>query len=99
MPRDRRPSAQSLKLLASLLGRPGEWRHGYALSKESGLKAGTLYPLLRRLSGLGLLESHWEASGRPGAPPRHCYRLTDTGVSLARTSIAAAHTGPASGAG
>ena len=37
-------------LLSTLLESPRAWRHGYDISKETGLKAGTLYPLLMRLS-------------------------------------------------
>jgi PadR family transcriptional regulator PadR len=87
MSRTRRASAQSLRLLTILLGQPQEWRHGYALSKDSGLRAGTLYPLLLRLSGLGLLESRWEAPLRPGRPPRHSYRFTGAGVRFARAQL------------
>ncbi len=38
-------SAQTLRLLAELLGSPRGWRHGYELSKATGLKSGTLYPI------------------------------------------------------
>ena len=38
MLRDRRPSPQSLRLLAALAAQPRRWRHGYDLSKETGLK-------------------------------------------------------------
>jgi DNA-binding PadR family transcriptional regulator len=59
------------------------WRHGYDLAKATGLKSGTLYPLLMRLSEQGLLESRWQDAERPGLPPRHCYRLSAAGAALA----------------
>ena len=60
------------------------WRHGYDISKATGIKSGTLYPLLLRLTEQGFLASRWEAPERPGRPPRHAYRLTPAGVGLAR---------------
>jgi PadR family transcriptional regulator, regulatory protein PadR len=66
------------------MDRPQAWRHGYDLSKATGLRSGTLYPLLMRLSEQGLLEQCWQEAGRPGLPPRHVYRLTASGLALAR---------------
>ena len=59
------------------------WRYGYDLARATGLKSGTLYPLLMRLSEQGLLESRWQDAERPGLPPRHFYRLSASGVALA----------------
>ena len=40
------------------LGREGQrWRYGYDLGKETGLKSGSLYPILIRLADRGLLET------------------------------------------
>jgi len=83
-------SRQTRALLAALLERPQTWRHGYDLSKETGLRSGTLYPLLMRLSEHGLLESRWQEAERPGLPPRHAYRLTAPGLALAREQELAA---------
>lgn len=59
---------------------PDEWRYGYDLSRVTGLKSGTLYPLLIRLSDQGLLESKWQAPTVQGRPPRHTYRITAAGM-------------------
>jgi len=83
----RKWSRQTLALLAALMERPRTWQHGYELSKETGLKSGTLYPILIRLSEQGLLDSRWKDAERPGRPPRHVYRLTATGVALAREQV------------
>lgn len=83
----RKCSRQTLALLAALMERPRAWQHGYELSKETGLKSGTLYPLLIRLSEQGLLTSRWKDAERPGRPPRHVYRLTATGLALAREQV------------
>jgi DNA-binding PadR family transcriptional regulator len=88
MARRRNISTQTQSLLATLLEAPQAWRHGYELSKLTGLKSGTLYPLLMRLSDQGLLESKWEPSAQAGRPPRHVYRLTAAGATLAHHSAA-----------
>jgi len=84
MPRKPNNSRQTRTLLATLLDSRATWRHGYDLSKETGLRSGTLYPLLMRLSEQGLLESRWQEAERPGLPPRHVYRLTASGLVFAR---------------
>jgi PadR family transcriptional regulator PadR len=79
-------SRQTQALLMALLKSPRDWRHGYDLSLETGLKSGTLYPILMRLADQGLLESEWQESDHPGRP-RHAYRLTADGVVLAREAV------------
>src|SRR5437867_2760111 len=101
MPRKPNSSRQTRALLAAFLDLSRAWRHGYELSKETGLKSGTLYPVLMRLSEQGHLESRWQEPERPGLPPRHVYRLTASGLALAREqarSEAAAMVGDPSGA-
>lgn len=80
----RKCSRQTVALLAALLKQPRSWQHGYALSKETGIKSGTLYPILIRLGDQGLLASRWKDAEQPGRPPRHVYRLTPTGLAFAR---------------
>jgi DNA-binding PadR family transcriptional regulator len=77
-------SLQTRLLLAALIEAPQRWRYGYELSRVTGLKSGTLYPLLIRLSDQGLLEASWEDDVVPGRPRRHLYRLTANGRALAR---------------
>ncbi|MBI1406301.1 MAG: PadR family transcriptional regulator [Caulobacter sp.] len=56
---------------------------GYAYDIASRLAAaidmgeGTIYPLMRRLQGDGLVETYLVES--PSGPPRKYYRLTDAG--------------------
>jgi PadR family transcriptional regulator PadR len=80
----RKCSRQTVALLVALLKQSRSWQHGYALSKETGLKSGTLYPILMRLGDQGLLNSRWKDAEQPGRPPRHVYRLTATGLAFAR---------------
>jgi PadR family transcriptional regulator, regulatory protein PadR len=76
-------SPQTLLILDAFLDHPAEWKYGYDLSRSTGLKSGTLYPLLMRLAERKLLETAWE-NGEPGRPPRHMYRFTSEGIQFAR---------------
>ena len=90
MERNRRPSAHTLLLLEALSKRPRSWQYGYELSQITGLKSGTLYPILMRLCDRGQLQSQWQAAAQPGRPPRHVYRLTSAGTAYARGALARA---------
>jgi len=83
-------SPQTRAVLAVLSRQPQAWRHGYDLARETGLKSGTLYPLLIRLADQGFLEAEWRQPLQPGRPPRHAYRLTAAGLALATASVPAA---------
>lgn len=75
----------SLVLLA-VLARAGREMYGYEIAKavkaegEGGLifKQGAIYPVLRSLNSLGLLESRVEASAF--GPPRRYYNITSDGM-------------------
>ena len=82
-----RLSSETLQVLESFLARPATWRYGYELSRETGLKSGTLYPILMRLEKHKLLEATWVATSE-GVPPRHTYRLTPDGLEWARDKLA-----------
>lgn len=88
MTSSRKASPQTLALIATLLERPRQWRHGYDLAQATGLKSGTLYPILMRLSDRSLLASEWQESPDRGRPPRHMYRLTSSGVAWAKDQLA-----------
>lgn len=71
-------------LVLSVLSQMGEPKYGYALVQsleEQGVSIdpNTLYPLLRRLEGQGLLESSWETGG---SKPRKYYRRTAYGTRI-----------------
>ena len=83
MKRSRSASSQTKNLLDLMMSRRSRWLHGYELSDHTGLKSGTLYPILMRLSDRGMLESRWEPSPHQGRPPRKLYRLTAQGVAYA----------------
>ena len=90
MGRKIRFSPQTSVLLEALLRQPTSWHHGYALSQQTGLASGTLYPILMRLEKLRWLETSWEKPGNAGRPPRHLYRLTSEARAWARDELAKA---------
>lgn len=86
MTRQRALSPHARTVLAFLLDMGGRWSHGYALARQAGVKSGTLYPLLIRLEAQGHLEAEWQQPAEAGRPPRHAYRLTASGIALARAN-------------
>lgn len=79
-----RISPQTLRVLERFIEHPTAWRYGYELSRETGLKSGTLYPILMRLAKFSLLETKWVTT-EDGVPPRHTYRLTPKGCEMVRS--------------
>ena len=88
MVRRRGFSAQTLSVFRALASDTATWRHGYGLAQETGLKSGTLYPILIRLAERGLVEATWEEGQPAGRPRRHSYRLTAEGLAAAEMSLA-----------
>jgi len=59
-----------------------DYHFGFDIMDATGLPSGTVYPALRRLETMGLVESSWEDDGRArraNRPRRRNYRLTKTG--------------------
>ena len=84
MSRTRSLSPAARSVLAHLASAGADWSHGYDLCQSAGVKSGTLYPLLIRLESQGYLEDRWQDPTEAGRPPRHAYRLTKSGLALAR---------------
>ncbi len=56
--------------------------YGFDIIGVTGLPSGSVYPLLRRFEGSGLVESRWEdeaAAHAEGRPPRRYYEATGGG--------------------
>jgi len=83
-------SAQTLAVLAELCATPSRWRHGYGIARDTGLRSGTLYPVLLGLADRGLVEACWEDEQPAGRPRRHLYRLTPEGLAAATAALAQA---------
>ena len=88
MARKLNSSRQTEALLGALLQSGPDWRYGYDLSKQTGLKSGTLYPILMRLEAQRWLETAWEDGPDPGRPRRHLYRLSALGSPEATALLA-----------
>jgi PadR family transcriptional regulator PadR len=94
----RRLSPQSIAVLSVLQAARNQWRYGLEISEATGLKSGSLYPILVRLAERGLLESKWLEPEKQGRPARHAYRITGLGrealseaMALARAARLAPH--------
>lgn len=85
MPVRIRFSAQTFAVLSALAGQPAAWRHGYDLARETGLRPGTLYPILIRLSDQQLVGARWTEA----EPRRHQYQLTPSGLAVAAAADSA----------
>lgn len=93
MKRNRPPSRETRKVLELLAG--GGWLHGYDMLKATGLKSGSLYPILMRLEERGMVEAEWQEPVKPGRPARHAYRLTPAGRLFRAGLVACDVIGPA----
>jgi DNA-binding PadR family transcriptional regulator len=64
--------------------------YGFEIIDATGLRAGTVYPILRRLDEGGFVRSSWESAGTAradGRPPRRTYRMTGEGERAAREAL------------
>lgn len=71
-------------LVLAVLSQLRQVQYGYSLrqalaARGMAIEEGTLYPLLRRLEGQGVLDSEWRIED---GPPRRYYRLNDAGEAL-----------------
>jgi PadR family transcriptional regulator, regulatory protein PadR len=81
------------RVLRALLEDVNAERYGIEIADLAELATGTVHPILARLEGVGWVTSRWEeidprAEGRAA---RRYYRLTTSGVELARDALARAY--------
>lgn len=77
-------------LILLVLSQLREDMYGYSLVKQLNdhdipMDANTLYPLLRRLEGQGLLESRWDTGE---SKPRKYYKITADGLNVLEKTTA-----------
>lgn len=77
-------------LILLVLSQLREDMYGYSLVKQLNdhdipMDANTLYPLLRRLEGQGLLESRWDTGE---SKPRKYYKITADGLAVLEKTTA-----------
>jgi PadR family transcriptional regulator PadR len=84
-------SAQTLKVLGSLLSDPRDELSGADIARLTKLPSGTLYPILLRLEAAGWLSSRWEKESPVdlGRPRRRFYRPTALGARRAKQELRA----------
>ena len=77
-------------LILLVLSQLREDMYGYSLVKQLNdhdipMDANTLYPLLRRLEGQGLLQSRWDTAE---SKPRKYYKITEDGLAVLERTTA-----------
>lgn len=85
MKKEPRFTAQTVSVLDMLITNPNS--SGADIARATGLKTGTLYPILMRLEEAGWLTSQWE-EGDPsllGRPRKRFYSVTGVGRAQARS--------------
>lgn len=84
-------SLMAAKVLSAFLEDATKEQYGFGLLKLTGVRSGSLYPLLDRLEKRGWVESWQEDidTGVEGRPRRRLYRLTLLGELEARRAVAA----------
>lgn len=78
-----------VKVLREFLENPMRDHYGLGLMRSTGLKSGTLYPVLEQLLERGWLENFLEDIDEhaEGRPKRRLYRLTGVGETEARRAV------------
>lgn len=76
-------------LILLVLSQLKEPMYGYSLVKKLNdyqipIDANTLYPLMRRLEGQGLLESRWDTAE---SKPRKYYKITPDGLAVLERTV------------
>jgi PadR family transcriptional regulator PadR len=82
----RRISSQTARLLKLFLSAPDRPRFGREIIVETGMKSGSLYPMLHRLEAGGLLACRWEGieeATEARRRPRAMYQLVNRGLAEA----------------
>lgn len=79
-------SPKSALILSAFLNRPGVPQYGYELMQETGIKSGSLYPILGRFEQLGWIAGRTEPS-TGGRPPRRLYEFRPDAVADARAAL------------
>lgn len=79
-------SPNAARLIATFLASPAGRFYGYELLQASGMKSGSLYPVLGRFEDYGWITGEMQESPG-GRPPRRVYILDPTGADAARAEV------------
>jgi PadR family transcriptional regulator, regulatory protein PadR len=80
----------TVKVLTIFLEHPAQEQYGFGLMRTTGVKGGSLYPILERLESVGWISAHEEVIDEhaEGRPKRRLYRLTGAGRREATAALA-----------
>jgi PadR family transcriptional regulator PadR len=95
--KQRRISDETALVLAIFVGAPSGSTWGRQIVRDTGIRSGSLYPILQRLEERGLLNSRWEdldAAVAEGRRPRRLYMLNPDNLERAKALIAEWRTSP-----
>jgi PadR family transcriptional regulator PadR len=92
MSRGLRLTGTTQQVLGALVAHPTRDHHGTQIRADTGLSAGSIYPVLALLEALQWLDSGWEAPTEhvQGCPRRRYYRLNPHGLAQIRGALASA---------
>lgn len=77
-----RKTETTLRVVGAFLANPDSRQWGYELCQSTGIRSGSLYPVLTRLLDAEWIADGWEDPTEiSGRPPRRYYTLTDLGRS------------------
>ena len=79
-------SPNAARLIAAFLHTPHGHFYGYELLQETGMKSGSLYPVLGRFEDLGWIRGEMQQSPG-GRPPRRIYVLDPEGAAVAQKAL------------
>jgi PadR family transcriptional regulator, regulatory protein PadR len=85
------PSTLSYAATAVLQSIAQGFRHGFDVSRATGLPSGTVYPALRRLEDARFVRSAWEdpkVARHAQRPPRKYYEITASGAQALAAAVA-----------
>jgi len=82
-------SRTALEVLAAFHQAPADPQYGLQLMKATGIKAGSLYPILQRFEDDGWIEAEWEDvdPSQQGRPRRRLYKMTGLGQQVAHAEL------------
>jgi DNA-binding PadR family transcriptional regulator len=85
-----RATENVVAVFSAMLERPAKDWYGLELAKHAEIGSATIYAVLGRLEGAGLLESKWESvqPSEAGRPRRRLYSLTANGSCAGRQMVA-----------
>jgi DNA-binding PadR family transcriptional regulator len=79
-------SANAARILALFVNSPHRPLYGYELMQATGIKSGSLYPVLGRFEANGWIEGHMEES-IGGRPARRIYTVEAAALPQARAAL------------